>query len=148
MRVPVVSSAARVFEQKPRDGRDGGKRFAAESQSRDGEEVFHVAQFAGSVALEGQQGVVAEHAAAIVDDADEAAAAGFHFHADVGGAGVEGIFEQFLHYRGGPFDHFSGGDFVGDLVGEDANAAQAFMVAAGGSDEGTGFHRENRIGHV
>ena len=122
------------FEQQPGDGRDGGKRFAAKSEGGDGEQIFDIAQLAGGVALEGQQGVVAEHAAAIVDDADEAAAAGFHFHADVGGAGVEGVFEELLHDGGGPFDHFSSGDFIGDLIGEDANAAQVVMVAAGGGE--------------
>jgi len=120
------------FQQQPRDRGDGRQRFAAESEGRDGEQIFDVAQFAGGVALEGQQRVVAQHAAAIVGDADEAPAAGFHLHADLGGAGVQAIFEQLLDHRGRPLDHFSGGDFIGDLVGEDANAAQTPMVAVEG----------------
>ena len=81
------------------------------------------------MSLESEEGVVAEHAAAIVDDADKAASTGFDFHADVGRAGVERILEELLDYRSGPFHYFSGGDFVSDLVGENANAAQEVMVA-------------------
>jgi len=61
------------FEQEARDGSDGRERFAAEAKRGDGEQVLHVAQFAGSVAFEGEESIVAQHAAAIVDDADEAA---------------------------------------------------------------------------
>ncbi len=123
MRVPVVSSGDARFEQQARNGCDGGQRFAAKSESGDGQQILHVAQFAGGVALEGQQRVVAQHAAAIVDDADQAAAAGFHFDANVGGAGVERVFEQLLDDGSGPFHYFAGGDLVGDLVGKYADAA-------------------------
>ena len=54
------------FEQQARDRRDGGQRFAAKAERRDGEQILDVAQFAGGVALKGQQGVVAQHAAAVV----------------------------------------------------------------------------------
>ena len=67
------------FEQQARYGSDGGQRFAAEAEGGDGEQVFDVAQLAGGVALEGEQRIVAQHAAAIVDDADEAPPAGFDF---------------------------------------------------------------------
>ena len=75
------------------------------------------------MALEGQQGVVAQHAAAIVGNADQAPAARLHFHAQLGSARVQRIFEQLLDHGSGPLDHLSGGDFVGDLVGQDADAA-------------------------
>ena len=111
------------FEQQPRDGGDGRQRLAAEAERGDGEQVLDVAQLAGGVALEGQQGVVAQHAAAVVGDADQAAAAGFDLDAQLGGAGVERIFEQLLDHRSGALHHFTGGDLVGDLVGQDADAA-------------------------
>ena len=74
------------FEQQARDRGDGGQRLAAKAQRGDREQIFHVVQLAGGVALEGQQGVVAQHAAAIVGDADQPPAAVFDFDADVGGA--------------------------------------------------------------
>src|ERR1019366_1616009 len=102
---------------------NGRQGFAAEPQGGNRKQILDVAQLAGGVALEGQQRIVAQHAAAIVDDADQPAAAGFHFHAHFHRAGVEGVFEQLLDHRGGTLHHFSGGDFVGDLVGKDADAA-------------------------
>jgi hypothetical protein len=50
------------------------------------------------VPLESQQGIVAQHAAAIAGDADEAPAAAIDFHAQVGRTGIERILKQF-------FDH-------------------------------------------
>ena len=80
------------------------------------------------MALEGEQGVVAQHAAAVVGDADEPAAAGFDFDADAGGAGVERVLEELLDDGRGALDHFAGGDLVGDQVGEDADAAHGSIV--------------------
>ena len=111
------------FEQQARDGCDGGQRLAAEPQGGDREQVLDIAQLAGGMALEGQQRVVAQHAAAVVQHADEPPAARFDFHPQVRRAGVEGVFEKFLDHRRRPLDHFSGGDLVGDLVGKNANAA-------------------------
>ena len=111
------------LEQQPRDRRDGRQRLAAKSQRGDREQVLDVAQLAGGVALEGQHRVVAQHAAAVVDDADQAAPAGFDFDAQIGSAGVERIFEQFLDHRRRPLHHFAGRDLVGDLVGKNADAA-------------------------
>ena len=77
------------------------------------------------MALEGEQSVVAHHAAAVVGDADEAAATGFNFDADAGGAGIEGVLQQLLDDGGGAVDDLAGGDLVGNLVGENADAAHA-----------------------
>ena len=90
------------------------------------------------MAFKGEQGVVAAHAVAVIDDADELAAAGFDFDADAGGAGVEGVFEQLLNDGCGALDHFAGGDLVGDLVGEDADAAHGSIVGEGGREERPG----------
>ncbi len=142
MRVPVVSSSRPRFEQQPRNGGDGGQRFAAEAERGDGEQILDVAQFAGGVALEGQQGVVAQHAAAIVGNADQAAAAGFDFHAHIGRARVERIFEQFLDHRSGPLDNFAGGDLIGDLVGKDADAAHVPTIT------GIPLRSRRAVGHI
>ncbi len=74
------------------------------------------------MALEGQQRVVAIHAAAVVADADQLPAAGLDFHANAGGAGVERVLEQFLHHRSRPVHHFARGDLVGHLVRKNSNA--------------------------
>src|ERR1700722_16824569 len=111
------------FEQQPGDRCDGRQCFATESQGGDREQIFYVAELAGGVAFKGQQRIVAQHAAAIVGNPDQAAAAAVDIDAKVGGSGVERIFDEFFYNRRGALNHLSGRDFVGDVVGEDANSA-------------------------
>jgi hypothetical protein len=75
------------------------------------------------VAFEGKESVVADHAATVVSDADKAAATGFDFDADVSSSGIEGVLQEFFDDGGGTVDDFAGGDLVGDLVGENSDAA-------------------------
>src|SRR5262249_936489 len=98
------------------------------SECGDGKQIFDVAEFAGGVALEGQQRVVAEHTAAVVDNADQPASAGLDFDAQVGAAGIDGVFQQLLDDGSGAFDNFTRGDFVGNLIGKDADAAHETLT--------------------
>jgi hypothetical protein len=83
------------------------------------------------VTLEGEQRVIAHHAAAVVHDADELAAAAFDLDADTGGAGIERVFEQLLDHGRRTVHHFAGGDLVGDLVSEYVDAAHGLRVRQG-----------------
>ena len=80
------------------------------------------------MALKGQQGIVAYHAAAVVGHLDQLASAGLHVDADARRPGVQGVFNQFLDHRRRTFHHLAGGDFVGDIFGENVNAAHAEVV--------------------
>ncbi len=102
------------FEQQPRDRGNRRERFSAKAERRDGKQIVGGAQFAGGVALEGQQRVVVRHAVAVVDDADHALAADFGFDANGLRAGVQRVFEQLFDYRGGTFDNFARCDFIRD----------------------------------
>ena len=79
--------------------------------------------------LEGQQRVVMNHPGAVVDDANHALAAGFDFDADRVGARVQGVFEQLLHDRSRPLDHFARSDAIGDCFRQYANAAHAAGIS-------------------
>src|SRR5579863_8606338 len=81
------------------------------------------------MALEGEQRVVVIHAAAIVNYADQALAAGFRFNANRARAGVQRIFEQFFYDRSGTLDHFTGSYLVSDIFGQDADAAHGVCPA-------------------
>jgi len=70
------------------------------------------------MALEGQERIVAIHAAAVVGDADETAASSLDLDANAGGARVERVLKQFFDHRSGPVNNFSGGDLVRHLVGK------------------------------
>ena len=75
--------------------------------------------------LEREQSIVAQHAAAVVGDLNEFFPAGFDLNPDAGGTCIQGIFEQFLGYRSWSLDHFTGGNFVGNIFGKDVNFAHA-----------------------
>jgi hypothetical protein len=75
------------------------------------------------VALEGEQGVVAAHALAVVGYANQLAAAAFDLHLDARGAGVQGILQQLLYYGGRTVNHLARSDLIGDLVRKNADAA-------------------------
>ena len=59
------------LQTQPRNRCDRGQRFAAEPESGHTEQVFRIFDFGSSVTLEGEQGIVANHAAAIVGNLDE-----------------------------------------------------------------------------
>jgi hypothetical protein len=44
------------------------------------------------------------------------------FDVDAGGAGVEGVFNQFFDGAGGPLDHLAGGDPADQLGGQRSDA--------------------------
>ena len=52
-------------------------------------------------------------AAAVVGDADFSDSALADGYGDAGGAGVQGVFNQFLDHRGGAFNDFAGCDLGG-----------------------------------
>ncbi len=89
------------LELEAGDAGDGREGLTAEAKGGDGEELVGGAEFGGGVALEGEEGVVLDHAVAVVGDADELAATGFDLDADAGGCGVEGVFEELFDDGGG-----------------------------------------------
>jgi hypothetical protein len=109
-------------EEETGDGGDGRESFAAEAHGGDGGEVFGLADLGGGVAFEGEEGVVAAHAEAVIRDTDQAASAGTDFDGDAGGLGIEGILDEFLDDGSGTFDDFAGGDLIGDVIWEEADA--------------------------
>ena len=108
-----------------RNGGDGGERFAPEAHRGDGIEILQFAQLAGRMALDGQQGVVAVHAGAVVPDADQAATAIHHVDLDARGAGIDRIFDQLLEHGSGALHDLARGDLVDHRVGQHANGIGA-----------------------
>src|SRR5258708_195744 len=66
--------------------------------------------------LKRQQRIVVNHAAAIVNHANHALAARFDFHANRPRPRIQRVFEQLLHDRRGPLDHFASGDLVCNVL--------------------------------
>ena len=109
------------------DRSDRGQRLSAKAQGGDVQQVVGIADLRGGVALEGQHGVVAHHAAAVVDDLDQLLASRLDVHANAVGAGIERVLQQLLHHRGGALDHLAGGDLVGYVFGENVDAAHRVL---------------------
>jgi hypothetical protein len=112
-------------EGQAADAGDAGEGFTAKAHGVDGLEVFGAVDLAGGVALEAKQGVVAAHADPVVGDADETAPAGLDLDGDAGGVGVESVFDELFDNAGRALDDFAGGDLVGDLLGQQADAVHA-----------------------
>ena len=120
--------SGRVFrgvrlQPQPAHRRDGRQRLAAKAQSRNVQQVVGVANLRGGVALEGQHGVVAHHAAAVVGHLDELLAAGLNVDADAARARIQRVLQQLLDHRRRTLHHLAGGDLVGYIFGENVDAA-------------------------
>ena len=66
------------------------------------------------------------HADAVVLDPDQLLAAVLDGDGDARRLGVDGVLDQLLDDRGRPLDDFAGGDLVGQVVGQLADAAHAY----------------------
>ncbi len=58
------------------------------------------------------------HALAVVDDLYKGFAGILDNKPDIGGPGVDGVFQQFLDGAGGPLDDLPGGYLVGNIIGQ------------------------------
>ena len=101
--------AGKNFER--RDGTDRRQGLAAKTERRDLGKIARW-QFRRRMALDREGEIVPGHPAAIVDDADEPAAAQFDRDIDAGRTRVERIFDEFLHDGGRPLDDLARRDAV------------------------------------
>src|SRR5580700_5144312 len=109
------------LQREARNAGDGRQRFAAKAIRAKAVEIGRLGNFAGGVAFKGKQCIVADHAVAVVPDGNERAAASAKLDFDARGAGIEGVFDEFLHHRGRALDDLTSGDLVGNAVGKDAD---------------------------
>jgi len=96
---------------------DGRQGFAAEAVSGDAVQVVGSGDLAGGVTLEAETGIVGSHPASVVDDLDESPAGVGNDCGDVRGAGVDGVFHQFLDDRCGTLYDFACCYKIGYLAG-------------------------------
>src|SRR3546814_695901 len=111
------------------DGADRRQRLAAEAEGGDVGEVV-AGQLGGRVPLDRERQRIRIHAAAIVADLDQGAAAVAQHHVDPAGTGIEGVLDQFLQCAGRPLHHLAGGDPVDQGLRQppDDRAAQDGVV--------------------
>src|SRR5215469_4192665 len=107
---------------------DGRQCFAAKSKGCDIEQVVGIADFRRGVTLEGEHSVVVQHAPTIIDDLDKLASTGLDVDADSARARIERVLQQLLHNGCGTLHHLAGGNLVGNVFGEDVDAAHGYYV--------------------
>ena len=100
-----------------RNGRDGGKRFAAEAEGADGGQIGGGAELARRVAQKGGGQLVGRDAAAVVRDAQIGQPAVLQLDGDVPRACVDGVFQKLLDNARGTLDDLAGGNEIGDMGG-------------------------------
>jgi hypothetical protein len=89
---------------------NGCQGLAAEAHRMDGGQVLFSCKFGRSVAVEGEAKVVREDAMTIVLNANQVESTAFDHHLYAGGAGIDAVFDQFLHDLSRPFNNLAGGD--------------------------------------
>ena len=98
------------------DGADAGQSLPAESKRRYALQVVDLSDLARRMGLEGGVQILGVHAAAVIGDADELAAAVLHGHDDLRSPGVDAVLHQFLDHAGGPLDHLAGRNHVDHVL--------------------------------
>jgi hypothetical protein len=93
------------------DGADRGQSLPPKAERGDMHKVV-IRQFGGRVALDGQGKVLRRHAHAVVGHGHQAGAAFADKNLDTRGAGINGIFDEFLDGRSGALNDFAGGNLV------------------------------------
>jgi hypothetical protein len=111
MRVVVIFCLKQYF------GHTGNRRqsLASETEALQLLQILDVDQFARRVALKGQLRIFGAHANAIVFNGEKSFPAFLIMDANVVGTGVEAVFNELLDDSGRSFDHFTGGDLIGDV---------------------------------
>ena len=110
--VMAAPGASRTGYDVERAGRaERGQRLAAKAESA---HVLEIAfrELRGGVPLHAKGKIAGVHATAIVGDTQQRQTAVLRDDLDGGGAGVDGVFDEFLHRAGRALDHLARGDLV------------------------------------
>ncbi len=126
------------FERESGNGGNGGEGLTAKAESAALLEVVDGSELGGSVALEGEKCIVAHHAATVVGNADEAAAAGLDLDTNIGCAGVQRVLEKLFNDGGRTLDNFASRDLIGDGVRKNFDFAHSVRTNTTLGEERTG----------
>jgi hypothetical protein len=80
--------------------------------------------------IQAQARILGIHAVTVVLDANQLLTAVFGGNRDADRASVDCILDELLDDRGGPLDHFAGGDLIREVVGKPSDAAHRAKITA------------------
>ncbi len=113
-------------EPQPGNGADGRQRLASKTERGDGFQIRELGDLAGGVPADRHRQLLGADAVAVIAHADQAHAALLDIDFDAARARIEAVLDELFDDRGGPLDHFAGGDLVDELIGEDADGHGAW----------------------
>ena len=102
------------FKVQARNRCNRGQCLAPKAEGCNAQQIVRVSDLRGRMPLECQHGIVAHHAAAIVDDLDQLLPARFDVDANAAGARIERVLKQLFHHRCRTLHHLARGDLVGN----------------------------------
>ena len=117
------------MHRKAGDTCDGRERFAAETKSGNAVEVGRNTNLTRRVTLQTQQRLISGHALPIIIDNHLRLTPAGEVYGHAPGTSVERVLQQFLDHRGGPLNHFAGGDLVSDRIFQDADGRHSYFLA-------------------
>ena len=100
------------------NGGDGGQCLTTEALGGDVEQIVGAPQLGGGVPLEAEPCILERHSLAVVDNLYQSPAGILDDELDVGGTGIDGVFQEFLDDRGRALHHLTGGNLVGHGIGQ------------------------------
>ena len=100
------------------DGGDGGQCLTTEALGGDVKQVVGTPQLGGGVPLEAEPRILERHSLAVVDNLYQSPAGILDDELDVGGTGIDSVFQEFLDDRGRALHHLTGGYLVGHGIGQ------------------------------
>jgi hypothetical protein len=78
--------------------------------------------------LDGQSRILRVHPLAVIFNAQQLFAAKLDRHGNAPGAGIERVLDKLLDDRRGTFDHFAGGDLIGEVQGKAVDAGHSELT--------------------
>ncbi len=117
------------LQQQSRHRSDRRQSFPAKPQRGNRKQIVGGFELARGVALKRQQRVVMRHSVAVVNHADHALAAHFHFNPNGFRSRIDGVFEQLFHHRRRPLDNFARRDFIRHRLRQYAYPAHDVLMA-------------------
>src|SRR6266849_8150784 len=110
-------------QSKTRNTRDARQSFSAKSKCGNRMKICRRTNLARGMTLERKERVIAIHAAAVIDHADERNSTASNQDVNLTRAGVDAIFDEFFHHGSGPLHYFAGRDLAGNDFRQQSNAA-------------------------
>lgn len=110
---------------------NAGNGFPAKAEGMNCGKVFFRFDLGRCVSFQTHERVVTIHSAAVIGHTDQSNSAALDTNLDIGGSGVDAVFDEFFRDGSGAFDDFAGGNLAGEGFGEETDFSHEIEGAYG-----------------